>query len=93
MSVPDTSANLQKKRGPKPDPVRAVMRRTFSEWSDRQFATFWRAHRMLAEFTDESTYKAAIEIASRPNGSLNVSKFAREADRQIFLLLMAGRSS
>ena len=39
-------------RGPKPDPYRAFTRRTFEEWSDRTFATYWRANRTLAELVE-----------------------------------------
>jgi hypothetical protein len=31
------------KPGPKPDPTRKMLRRLFSEWSDRTFATYYRA--------------------------------------------------
>ena len=72
-------------RGPKPDPYRAFTRRTFEEWSDRTFATYWRANRTLAELVEmgamaEDQRRAVLASAIRPNGTINVCKFARNSD-------------
>jgi hypothetical protein len=70
------------KPGPKPDQARAHMRRLFAEWSDRTFARYWKCHKrltLLKEYgaIDNAGYENAIKAATRPNGSLNISKLER----------------
>ena len=70
------------KPGPKPDPARAIMRRLFAEWSDRTFARYWKCHQRLTALKEAgaigaSGYENAIKTATRPNGSLNISKLER----------------
>lgn len=64
--------------GPKPDPDRAVIRQMFSDWSDRTFARYWKAFRRaqaLVEYGVVDSFESVLKKASRPNGSINVSKF------------------
>ncbi len=73
------------KPGPKPDPHRAYLRRLFAEWSDRTFASYYLAFRQLAVLAEEGVITDArrrqiTRDCTRPNGSVNVSKFARIAD-------------
>ena len=73
------------KPGPKPDPMRRFTRKQLSEWSDRTFVTFWRARRVLDDLVklgiiSDEERRAAHSVATRPNGSINVSKIARIAD-------------
>lgn len=67
--------------GPKPDPYRARVRALFSEYSDRTFARYWRAHTrlmVLKEYgaIDQAGFRDAIARATRPNGTINVTKLA-----------------
>ncbi len=70
---------------PKPDPLRRRLRKDFADWSDRTFATYWRAFQVLGELaaagaiTDEDR-RDAVRLCTRPNGSFNVCKFARVTD-------------
>lgn len=81
-------------RGPAPDPLRRRIRRLYAEWSDRTFATYWRAFQVLGELagagaiTDEER-REAIRLCTRPNGSFNVCKFARVADRYLMRSIVA----
>jgi hypothetical protein len=73
------------KPGPKPDPLRKHMRRMFSEWSDRTFATYYLAFRRLAVLVEEGAItndqrREIMRSCHRPNGSINVCKFARIAE-------------
>lgn len=65
--------------GPKPSMARAALREMFSEWSDRTFATYWQAWQRLT-FLGRDVHEEAIRLSTRPNGSLNVCKFARIAE-------------
>jgi hypothetical protein len=56
------------------------MRQLFSEWSDRTFARYWKAHKRLAVLVEvgaitKDDWTKAIIGATRPNGGLNVVKF------------------
>ncbi len=71
--------------GPKPDPMRHVLRRLFSDWSERTFSTYYRAHRQLAALEEfgaitHEEHRRLMALSHRPNGSVNVSKFARIAE-------------
>lgn len=65
--------------GPKPDAARAALRELFSEWSDRTFATYWQAWQQLTTL-GRADHEEAIRLSTRPNGSLNVCRFARIAE-------------
>jgi hypothetical protein len=74
------------KPGPKPDEVRAKLRRLIADnMSDRTFATYYRAWCTLAELhmngliSDEEQREVLVS-ATRPNGSFNTCKFARNTD-------------
>lgn len=73
------------KPGPKPDPARARLRKDNAEWSDRTFATYWRAWQILFSACGVDVMREALRAAVRPNGSINVSKFARIADRELMI--------
>jgi hypothetical protein len=53
----------------------------FPEWSDRTFATYYRAFLILSELGTD-VCKEALLASVRPNGSFNVSKFSRLADME-----------
>jgi hypothetical protein len=79
--------------------IRRKLRRMFGEWSDRTFATYWRAWQILADLrlagviSDEDRRLISVDC-TRPNGSFNVCKFARQADARLMLSLdEEGRSS
>jgi hypothetical protein len=61
------------KRGPKSPEWRKTLREMFQEQSPRTHARYIKAFKLLQAF-DAEARKAAIMQASRPNGSLNVSK-------------------
>ena len=73
------------KPGPKPDPLRAELRKLFEDWSDRTFATYYAAFRQfsalqqLGIITEAKRQEITLDC-SRPNGSFNVCKFARIAE-------------
>jgi hypothetical protein len=77
--------------GPKPSPNRVALRRSFPEWSERTFSTFYTAclrASHLKHVGGMDIYEEAINLATRPSGSLNVSKFARIVEaRLVFWLL------
>ena len=55
------------------------------EMSDRTFATYWAAYCILVELhidglISDEEQREACRSATRPNGSFNVCKFARNAD-------------
>jgi hypothetical protein len=73
------------KPGPKPDPLRKRLRRLFSEWSDRTFATYYLAFRRMSALVEEGVItevecREIMQSCTRPNGSVNVCKFARIAE-------------
>jgi hypothetical protein len=65
------------------EPARAATRNLFREWSERTFATYWRATKILTALEGREGCLAAIKQATRPNGSLNVAKLERLADTAI----------
>ena len=73
------------KPGPRPDEARRRIRRLMEHMSDRTFATYWRAFCLMSELKelgvigDQERYEANL-ASTRPNGTLNVCKFARIAD-------------
>lgn len=70
------------------DPFRVKMRSLMADsMSDRTFARYWRAYGILRELCSTGDVEAAIREATRPNGSFNVSKFERIADRAIMTAL------
>ena len=73
------TARHPRRPGPRPSQARAAVREMFSEWSDRTFATYWHAWEQLTVL-GEADHREAIELSTRPNGSLNVCKFARIAE-------------
>lgn len=79
----ETDAKVRVKRGPKPDPTRAMLRAQFSEWSDRTFDTWWRGYRMARKWVIDGlcTHEDKVEIMQsvmdqiiRPNGTFSVAK-------------------
>lgn len=56
------------------------------EWSERTFATWYRAHCQLLELAtlkgdaEHRDHKEVIAASERPNGSMNVSRYARMAE-------------
>jgi|SRR5512134_3710316 hypothetical protein len=84
------------KSGPKPDPARATMRRLFSDWSDRTFARYWKAHQLLVALMQEGAldrdgYEQAIKDSTRPSGSINVTRLSRIAEGRLMLWLVQQR--
>lgn len=80
------------KPGPKPDPFRGMMRRTMADaMSDRTFDTFWRAMQTIRAFDGNAAWKDAVQLATRRNGSLNVSMLNRMADSAVMRAVMAER--
>jgi hypothetical protein len=81
--------NRTLKRGPKPHELTPTLRQMFPELSPRTFARYMQAMTLLGTYCDGETRKAAIKAASRPNGSLNMSKllaiamaYARDAEEE-----------
>jgi hypothetical protein len=60
-----------------------------ASWSERTFARYYRAVVLLRECGING--RIAIAEATRPNGSVNVSKLERAADREIALAIDEGR--
>lgn len=81
---------LRHKRGPKPSQLRARVRREpkCAAMSDRSFATFYGALLTLLALDRDGlpghSAAEAEEMATRPNNTLNVCKFARIADARLF---------
>jgi hypothetical protein len=64
----------------KPGPKRSLMRSVLpAEWSPRAQARFAQAMRMLEDAGGGAEKQQAVKTASRPNGSVNVSKLLRIA--------------
>ena len=80
------------KPGPKPDSYRAAVRKMMAEMSDRTFDTFWAAFCTIRTFDGDDALQAALKAATRPNGSLNVSKLSRLADSAVMRAAMEGRA-
>jgi hypothetical protein len=89
--VTDLLQNCSSSRpGPKPDPGRAAVRALFPEWSERTFATYWKAHCQLKALDGlkgvppgsnaGSEFGRAVKAATRPNGTLNVTRLAEIAE-------------
>jgi hypothetical protein len=53
------------------------------DWSARTIARFWRASRIIAGSGGQDALMAAVQRCTRPNGTINVAAFEREADRAI----------
>jgi len=74
------------KSGPKPSAHRAALRKLFREWSERTFATYYKAHCQLLElgylrnYPGHSDAREVLQLAIRPSGSINVTKYARIAE-------------
>lgn len=69
------------------------MRRLFSDWSDRTFARYWKAHSLLIALMhegalDRAGYEQAIKASTRPSGSINVTKLGRIAEAKLMLWLV-----
>jgi hypothetical protein len=82
------------KPGPKPDLVRCYSRQHFPDWSDRTFARYWEARKILFELMDNGSldfaeYEQIILSCSRPSGGLNATKLQRTASA----VLMTARKS
>ena len=77
--------------GPQPHPTRTTMRRMFSEMSERTFDTYFAAMGILWAFADQADIEAAVRAATRPNGSLNVTKLRRAADAAIMRTVVMER--
>jgi hypothetical protein len=51
-----------------------------SDLSERTFARYWRATRMLWELGGPEAVRSAIQAHSRPNGTLNIAAMERDAE-------------
>jgi hypothetical protein len=71
------------------DPVRLGMRRWVDGCSERTFAKYWAATRMLKEVVPHEEVLAAIQEATRPNGSVNYAKLERIAIRALMVAVVA----
>jgi hypothetical protein len=72
------------KRGPKPPEWRKELREMFQDiQSPRTHARYIKAFMLLRAF-DRETSQAAIKQASRPNGSVNVSKLLKIAEEMFY---------
>jgi hypothetical protein len=66
------------------DEMLAVGRNLFPDWSPRTIARWARAMRLLRSGDDD--VPAAIERVTRPNGTMNVSEFERDAEFWVYAL-------
>ncbi len=76
------------KPGPKPDPTRAKLRQLYPEMSARTFTTFYIAWLRTSYLESQGAIthdkrKHLLKLAVRPNGTINVSRFARIAHDQV----------
>ncbi|OBI53596.1 hypothetical protein [Mycobacterium sp. E787] len=85
--------NQVRKPGPAPDPYRAQVRGLqYSDFGcERTMQTYVAAMAMLGAFADHDAFAAALAAATRPNGSLNVSKLRRLADAALMGAIEDGR--
>lgn len=71
-------------RGRKPKPSASLLKEAFKEWSPRTIASYTKAFEQLAAVQEitgsDSLLVDCIKRCTRPNGSVNVSKFARLAE-------------
>jgi hypothetical protein len=65
-------ATEPRKRGPKRSELSALVNGMFHEWSPRTRATYMRA--MTMPFLSVEEKQECIKLATRPNGSINVSR-------------------
>ena len=75
-------ADVVEKRGRRPGELKAMQKQLMmqGDWSQSRFERWWLAIRILhSSGASEPERKRVIESASRPNGSLNVSKAVRAA--------------
>ena len=70
------------KRGRPRDANRGAVRQMLSEMSARTYARWWRATTLIQNVGGDS--QQAIRDCSRPNGTMNVAKLERLADRMMF---------
>lgn len=77
---------MQKKRGPKPDPLRATMRASFPDWSDRRFEYWWKGFTMerswvtdglMSEEHKAEISQSILEKVTRTNGTFSVARYLR----------------
>jgi hypothetical protein len=74
---------IGRKRGRPSNALRAQTKRLFPEWSARTFARWWRAYQILVILGDEQRWQAAVQRATRPNGSFNVSQLGKDAEHYL----------
>ena len=66
--------NQTRKAGRKRDPMREMTDRLFREWSPRTRATFSAANKLLNASVDRDEAHRIMARATRPNGSMNVTR-------------------
>lgn len=65
--------------GPKPNPMRAELRKQHAAWSDRTFDTYWSGLMLLMSTPDPVTHEREIlERITRPNGTFSVRRWEQE---------------
>jgi hypothetical protein len=80
-------ASTVRKPGPKPSVGRRFNRELMGEWSDRTFARYWEAFQLLYDIAGEDGLRQELASATRTNGSINVSRRQRAADRHVCLYI------
>lgn len=72
------------KRGPKPNPIRAMLKAQFTDWSPRTFDTYWKGLTTLDALVQDGliTREHKVELAeqihakvNRPNGTFSVKAY------------------
>jgi hypothetical protein len=79
-----------RKPGRAPAAYGALLRSTFAEWSPRTQQRYISAMRNLRDLG--AHMEAAIKDATRPNGSVNVSRLANFVDRELIRFLLEARN-
>lgn len=51
--------------------------------SERSFSRYWVASQTIRELAGEASLQAALAVATRPNGSLNIAELRRQAGRAV----------
>jgi len=71
--------------GRPPSQARAMVKEILGSdfGSPRTFSRYWTAYRLLAELGGQEALQTANAKATRPNGSINVAAFEREALRAL----------
>jgi hypothetical protein len=84
------STDTTKRSGPKTSSIRRDVRLMLKDFSDRTFGRYWKAIGIIRELGGD--LEKAINECSRKNGSMNMSKLERLAEKMLLTKMSKRRT-